>query len=149
MLAMLMMRPQPFCFIAGSAARMVWNDALRLIAMMASHLSGGKFSTRATCWMPALFTRMSMPPSLAWRVGHEVGDLAGLAHVGGVIRDLDAALRFHLVAQPIDGGGLAKPVQHDAAALGREGLGYGESDSAGRPGDQRRLTLKRHRDSTS
>ncbi len=62
---MLMMRPQPFCFIAGSAARMVWNDALRLMAMMASHLSGGKFSTLATCWMPALFTRISIPPSVA------------------------------------------------------------------------------------
>ena len=28
--------------------------------------SGGKDSTGATCWMPALLTRMSTPPNSAW-----------------------------------------------------------------------------------
>ena len=57
------MRPQPFFFMPGSAARTVWNDDERLIARIASHLSGGKSSIGATCWMPALLTRTSTPPS--------------------------------------------------------------------------------------
>ena len=36
---------------------------VRLIAMIASHFSTGKSCTGATCWMPALLTRMSMPPN--------------------------------------------------------------------------------------
>ena len=47
---------------------MPWNAAERLIAMIASHCSTGNSSMGATCWMPALFTRMSTPPSsrAAW-----------------------------------------------------------------------------------
>ena len=60
---MLMMRPQLRAFMCGRAARMAWNAADRLIAITASHFSSGNSSTGATCWMPALFTRMSTPPS--------------------------------------------------------------------------------------
>src|SRR4051812_23218443 len=35
------------------------------MAMIASHLSGGKLSIGATCWMPALLTRMSTLPNAA------------------------------------------------------------------------------------
>jgi len=56
---MLTMRPQLRCCIAGSAQRVAWNAADRLIAITASQRSVGKRSTGATCWIPALFTRMS------------------------------------------------------------------------------------------
>ena len=54
-----MMRPQPRRFIPGSAALMAWKLEEKLIAMIASHFASGNSSIGATCWMPALFTRMS------------------------------------------------------------------------------------------
>ena len=57
------MRPHCRFFMPGSAARMVWNEDDRLTAITASHLSTGKSSTLATCWMPALLTRMSSAPN--------------------------------------------------------------------------------------
>ena len=58
-----MMRPQLRRFISGSTAWIAWKFDDRLIAMTASQRSGGKLSTGAVCWMPALLTRMSTPPS--------------------------------------------------------------------------------------
>ena len=58
-----MMRPHLRFFMPGSAARMVWNEDDRLIAITASHFSTGKSSTLATCWMPALLTSMSSAPN--------------------------------------------------------------------------------------
>ena len=46
----------------GTAARVAWKADERLIAMIASHFSGGNSSTGATCWIPALFTRISTAP---------------------------------------------------------------------------------------
>ena len=60
-----MMRPQLRSFICGRAAFMAWNAAERLMAIIASQRSAGKSSTGATCWMPALLTRMSTRPSSA------------------------------------------------------------------------------------
>ncbi|MCY1540866.1 hypothetical protein D9M68_765320 [compost metagenome] len=60
-----MMRPQLAARIAGSARRVAWKALVRLMAMMASQRSTGKSSTRATCWMPALLTRMSTWPNWA------------------------------------------------------------------------------------
>ncbi len=48
--------------MCGSASRVVWKAAVRLMARMAFHFSTGNSSTGATCWMPALFTTTSMPP---------------------------------------------------------------------------------------
>src|SRR5438132_530870 len=48
---MLMIRPQRRLFIPGSAARVARNTEVRLIAMTASHRSGGNSSTGATCWI--------------------------------------------------------------------------------------------------
>ena len=42
----LMMRPQPRFFIAGTAARMAWKAADRLIAMIASHFVDREFLDR-------------------------------------------------------------------------------------------------------
>ena len=57
-----MIRPHFFRFIAGSAARIAWKVAERLMAMIWSHFSTGNSSIGATCWMPALLTRMSTAP---------------------------------------------------------------------------------------
>lgn len=43
---MFTIRPQPCFLISGIAAEVVWNAALRLIAMTASHISGGKLFNR-------------------------------------------------------------------------------------------------------
>src|SRR6266478_2873968 len=45
-------------------ARVAWNADERLMAMIWSHFSTGNSSIGATCWMPALFTRMSTDPSV-------------------------------------------------------------------------------------
>ena len=47
----------------AKTARVAWNAADRLIAMIASHFSGGNDSIGATCWIPALLTRMSTLPN--------------------------------------------------------------------------------------
>jgi hypothetical protein len=47
--AVLMIRPHLRVFMPGTAARVAWNTAERLIATMASHFSGGKSSTGETC----------------------------------------------------------------------------------------------------
>ena len=60
-----MMRPQLASRIAGMASRVVWKALVRLMAITASQRSTGKSSTLATCWMPALLTRMSTRPNLA------------------------------------------------------------------------------------
>src|SRR4051812_29800491 len=62
--AVLMMRPQPRFFMPGTAARMPWKADDRLMAMMASHFSGGNSSIGDTNWMPALLTRMSTDPKV-------------------------------------------------------------------------------------
>src|SRR6266481_4364486 len=59
---MLMMRPQPRCFMAGRARRIRWNGADRLTASASSHRSGGNCSTGAKCRTTALFTRISIAP---------------------------------------------------------------------------------------
>src|SRR5690606_7963768 len=60
-----MIRPHPAAFMCGTARRAVWNAAERLSAMIASHFSGGKLSTGATCCIPALLTRISTGPALS------------------------------------------------------------------------------------
>jgi hypothetical protein len=62
-----MMRPQPRAFMPGRARRVVWKAEDRLIAMIASQRSTGNSSTGATCWMPALLTRMSSAPNWLWQ----------------------------------------------------------------------------------
>ena len=47
--------------------------------MIASHFSGGNSSIGATCWMPALLTRMSTAPNAGDRASDHRGDLVGLA----------------------------------------------------------------------
>lgn len=53
-----------FDFMWGRARRVVWKAADRFSAMMRFHLSTGNSSMGATNCVPALFTRMSMPPKV-------------------------------------------------------------------------------------
>src|SRR6516164_5709145 len=62
--AMLMMRPHLLRSIDGKANRVVWKADDRLMAKIASHFSGGKCCNEATCWIPALLTRMSSRPNI-------------------------------------------------------------------------------------
>src|SRR6516162_9076857 len=62
--AVLMIRPHFRAFMPGTAARHAWNADERLMAMIWSHFSIGKFSIGSTCWMPALLTRTSTEPKL-------------------------------------------------------------------------------------
>jgi hypothetical protein len=75
--AILMMRPQPRWRMVGSSKRLVWNTALRLMASTLSHWAGGKASMGATCWMPALLTRMSTPPVSCAAKAHSASIWAG------------------------------------------------------------------------
>jgi hypothetical protein len=61
--AVLTMRPQRRVFMPGTAARMAWKAADRLMAMIKSHFSSGNCSIGATCWMPALLTSTSTEPN--------------------------------------------------------------------------------------
>ena len=59
-----MMRPHLRFFMPGTAARIVWNEDDRLMAMTASHFATGKSSILAVNWMPALFTSTSSEPKV-------------------------------------------------------------------------------------
>ncbi|MNO09335.1 hypothetical protein D3C81_2324260 [compost metagenome] len=47
----------------GKARRVLWKTDDRLMAMIESQRSTGNSSTGATCWIPALLTRISTPPN--------------------------------------------------------------------------------------
>ncbi len=75
-------------------------------------------------------------------LGHHVGDLSRLGHVGAMIEHLDAMLLGHLGAGALDGGHLAQAVHDDIDALGGERVGQGVADAAGRAGDDGDLPLQ-------
>ena len=62
-----MMRPQLALRIIGNAMAVVWKADDRLMAITASHRAAGKSAMGATCWMPALLTRMSQAPAVSIR----------------------------------------------------------------------------------
>src|SRR6202167_365102 len=78
-----MMRPHLRVFMPGTAARMAWNAADRLIAMIWSHFSIGKSSIGETNWMPALLTRISSEPKRCWAVCTMAAISAGLVMSAG------------------------------------------------------------------
>ena len=114
------MRPQPLAIISGNAAFEAWNAAERLTAMTASQRSSGKSTIFATCWMPALLTRMSTPPNRSAVCANKSPDLGGLGHIGCDIGRPHPVLFGKPGAQPLDLGRIAKAVQHDVATFGRE-----------------------------
>ena len=137
-----MMRPHFLAFMPGTAARMAWKAAERLMAMIWSHFSIGKSSIGATCWMPALLTRMSTAPNASCASRDHGGDLVGLCHVGGRIDRLDAELALDPGALRLDLVRLAEAVDHDVRALLGEGPRDGEADAARRAGHDGRARLR-------
>ena len=101
----------------GSAWWMAWNVALRLIAMMASHFSGGKSSIGATYWMPALFTRMSTLPNAALVLATRSAISAGLVMSAPLYSTFTPHFLAISGALRLDRSLVAEAVQHDVAAL--------------------------------
>ena len=138
-----MMRPHLRFFMPGIAARTVWNADDRLMAMMASHFSIGNSSTGATCWMPALLTRMSTRAEVALGLGDHVGDLVVAQHVGRIEGDARAErgdLRDRLGVVLL----AAEAVDDDVGAGLGEGVGDAEPDAGGRAGDDGGLAFELH-----
>jgi hypothetical protein len=75
---------------------------------------------------------------VAPRVGDEVRDVAGLAHVGAVVAHLHAELA-DLLLRAVD---IAESVEHDVGALARQAEGDAEADAAGGSGHQRSLSFE-------
>ena len=63
-------------------------------------------------------------------VGHGA-DGRGAGQVGGRVAHPHAVARFQLVAQAVDGVGLAEAVEQHVGALFGEGAGDAEADAAG------------------
>ena len=75
--------------------------------------------------------------------GHYHGlDVAGLAHIGAVVRDFDAVFCGNGGPQLFNRGGFAQPVHHHVAALGSEGAREGFADAAGGAGDERGFSVE-------
>src|SRR5262249_36676795 len=139
---MLMMRPNLRRFMPGTTARMAWNAADRLIAMIASHFSTGNVSIASTCWMPALLTRTSTLPNASSASATILAMSAGLLMSAAENSTLTpksssiAARAFSIAAARLrDRGGVAEAVEHPVHAnIGEDG-GDAQSDAAGRAGD--------------
>ena len=65
-------------------------------------------------------------------VGHHLGDLLGLAHVGGVVAELRVDA-LELGARRVD---IAKTIEHDVGPMAGQHLGDAQADAAGGTGDQ-------------
>ena len=61
----MMLPPRPDWYMCGRQARVVRNAPSRWIASIFFHSAKPNASSRCTIWMPALLTRMSMPPNAA------------------------------------------------------------------------------------
>ena len=104
--------------------------------MIASHRSAGKSAIGATCWIPALLTRMSRRPSSASVRAHHGGDRGRAADIGAVVEHADAVLGGQPGAQRLDRGRVAEAVHHDVDARCGERRGDAKTDPAGRSRDQ-------------
>ncbi len=118
----------------GSTARASRKGASSISRWMKAKRSGSKSSTGATCWTPALFTKMSTrrvgQPQRVDRVAvGQVGDQVLAAEVGG-----------HL-----PGAGLVAVQHHDVRAQPGEPLGHGAADAARAAGHQRGPAVQRPR----
>ena len=103
------------------------------MARMASHFYGGKSCSAATCWMPALFTRMSSRPDRAQGVFNH---LAGWRRVWalsatGSVERCRPVINRNFLRQLGNLLRLSKPVEHDVRACGGKRTGDAQSDAAG------------------
>jgi hypothetical protein len=110
------MRPKPRRFMAGSASRVVWKLAVRLIA-------------RIACQQVEAAELGERPP-------HHRFELVGAAHVGAVVAHFDAVRLRHPGAQALDLARLAEAVEDHGGPLRRERAGDAQPDARGRSGDE-------------
>jgi hypothetical protein len=81
---------------------------------------------------------------LALSVSDHGRNFRGLAHVGAVIKRLDAEVLFDGGAFFLDRSGVAHAIDHDIRAVLSQHARDGEANAAGRAGDKRISRSKRH-----
>jgi hypothetical protein len=118
-------------------ARVVWNTADRLIAMIASHLPGGKLSTGETCWIPALLTRISGGPSSSAQ------RLIIRSIAAGSDRSAPSWITPSSSGNPLDFGWSPKPLIISFAPWAASASDR-QADARGRSGNQRDLSFQNH-----
>ncbi len=140
--ARLMILPPPPSSIQAEARCMVTSMARTLIAKTVSHSAIEVSESGPFLSTPALFTRMSTPPSrsiaasMARRGVIRVGEVGVQIVAADALGDLDAA-----VVEPIE--------DRDPGALGGEPAGDVRADPTGAPGDDGAQTFEsrgRHRE---
>ena len=131
-------------FIAGRASRVVWKADERLMAMIASHFSGGTRQPVPRAGCPALLTNVD-PPNSATACRNQGFDLGRAAHVGGEVAYRRAAGGDQPVAQVFDGVGVAEAVDDQIGALRGQRAGNALPDAGGGAGDKRSLVVEHGR----
>ena len=130
------MRPQFRDFICGSAARMAWKAADRLIAITASHLSAGNLDRRGVLDAGVVHQDVHAPCLRNHR-----GHLGRLRHVGRAVAYVDFVFGLQVGEERVDRSPVAEAVQHDVGAARGERTRDAEADAARRAGDERRFPL--------
>ena len=108
--------------------------------MTLSQRAGSNDSSGATCWMPALLTRMSTPPRPSRRIEHGL-DGGDIGQVGALVADLDTVFRGHVGTRALDLVGVAEAVEDHVRPFGGERRGDAEADAAGGTGDECELSF--------
>ena len=129
MLAMLMIVPRPLGIIALAASWIVTSIARTLTAKVRSQSAGSISSSGAIFKMPALLTRISMPPSSSMALRDHLDGRLGVGEIDAV--DLRAQ-RLACGCQPLDVDVYQGKLGAFAVECGRD-LG---TDSTGCTGDQ-------------
>ena len=123
---------------------MVWKADERLMARIASHFAAGKSSIGATCWMPALLTRMSSRPKRLGVGDHRLDRVRGfdMSAAEWTARDAERPAPGRCAVAAISSG-VPKPLSTIAGAGAGERARDAEADAAGRAGDDGDLALER------
>ncbi len=127
-----MIRPYSCRYICGRAARASRNGASTISRRIRRNISGGNSSTGATCWIPALLTRMSNIEPEPFECGHVEPEPFECGHVGKVGRP---RLATQFRGQGLGARSVLVGDDHRRARPG-QGPRAGSADPAGRAGDQ-------------
>ena len=100
--------------------------------------------TGATCWMPALLTRMSTEPNASSASATMPAISSGFVMSAGEWTAPHPELALDPGALPLDRRRLAEAVEDDVRALLGQRAGDGEADAAGGAGDEGGFALKAH-----
>ena len=126
-----MILPRPRGIMLRATALPTWKTPEMLVCSSRCHLSSGKSSSGARCWMPALLTRMSIGPtsrsmrSTSASTDGDVGDVEDRA-----VRPV--ARRGERCDRLLDLAGRAR-VDHDRRAVLGQALGQRKADAVAEP----------------